>query len=561
MIAFIARRAVPLGLSLVLIVLSVAGVGLVDRAVAGVEAARVEERVAATAAAGSAIEIWFRDSKAEAGAIAATLQPWTGSNRRANEARAILDRSLRATPRFDLGALMIDRRGLVVASSSSHAGFVGHTRNLPHMVSALSGTPAVSGVVRDPLDQTSQVQTAHPLRDSAATVTGALVLTSALQGGLLHRSLVSLSEELPQGAEISLIAPSGTALIPDTSLPPRDDLPDVDLPADEAQSSPSPGFLRFRGEGGVEKVASFAAVEGWSIVIIQDAEDYFLFGGSPAQRLTAPGPTRAAAIAAALILLILLPLGWGLHRRLVRARMEADEAGRAILAITGHELRTPLTALRGFSQTLSSRWESFPEERRKELVTTMARHARSLEHVVERLIQGAQMEAGIGIAATFRDVVVAEALAPPVAQLRGLATLHEFVTEVPPELSAHANQKALEQVFTHLLENAVKYSPSGGEIRVSAHRTGRWIEIAVEDQGVGLPSDPSRIFEKFGQGEAVDTRTYDEGGVGLGLFIVRRHVETMGGSIRAEARDPAGARFILRLPAAADPSTRGRKPP
>ena len=73
------------------------------------------------------------------------------------------------------------------------------------------------------------------------------------------------------------------------------------------------------------------------------------------------------------------------------------------------------------------------------------------------------------------------------------------------------------------------------------------IEICVEDEGVGLPSGGHDIFGKFVQGEAVDTRTHDEGGMGLGLYIVRAHVIEMGGAVRAEPRPGSGARFVVAL--------------
>ena len=84
---------------------------------------------------------------------------------------------------------------------------------------------------------------------------------------------------------------------------------------------------------------------------------------------------------------------------------------------------------------------------------------------------------------------------------------------------------------------------------MSGRRASGKIEMVVEDEGVGLPAEIDKIFEPFVQGEAVNTRTYDEGGVGLGLFIVRRTVEMMNGRVRAERRTPRGSRFVVSLPA------------
>ena len=96
----------------------------------------------------------------------------------------------------------------------------------------------------------------------------------------------------------------------------------------------------------------------------------------------------------------------------------------------------------------------------------------------------------------------------------------------------------------------MKYSPAGGEVGLRIVPRGRWVDLVVEDEGVGLPSDYRSIFEKFVQGESVTKRVHDEGGVGLGLYIVRTLVEDMGGTVRAEPRSSQGARFVVSLRAA-----------
>jgi two-component system phosphate regulon sensor histidine kinase PhoR len=118
-----------------------------------------------------------------------------------------------------------------------------------------------------------------------------------------------------------------------------------------------------------------------------------------------------------------------------------------------------------------------------------------------------------------------------------------------PTLTAQADATAVEQILVQLLDNAIRYSPAEGPIRVSVERAGRWIRLVVDDEGVGLPADTSRLFELFTQGEAVDTRVRDEGGIGLGLALVRTLTEAMDGRVRLERRD-RGTRAVVEIPAA-----------
>jgi signal transduction histidine kinase len=199
---------------------------------------------------------------------------------------------------------------------------------------------------------------------------------------------------------------------------------------------------------------------------------------------------------------------------------------------------------------LTSRWEGIPENDRRELIQTIARQARNLEHLVERLIVAAQLEAGMVPSAAMRSVDAGAAIEQAAEQFRAMSKIHSIEVDVEEPLMAEADSKMLQEVLGHLLENAIKYSPAGGPIRVKGRRDGGRVVVSVEDEGVGLPSDASGIFEKFVQGEAVDTRTHDEGGVGVGLFIVRTYMDRMRGSVRAERLRPTGARFEITLKAA-----------
>jgi signal transduction histidine kinase len=105
---------------------------------------------------------------------------------------------------------------------------------------------------------------------------------------------------------------------------------------------------------------------------------------------------------------------------------------------------------------------------------------------------------------------------------------------------------ATDIIVGQLLENAFKYSPDGGTVRVRARETGEWIEVTVEDEGIGIADgDHERIFDRFFQGEAGDRRRF--GGVGIGLFIVRRLAEAQHGEVTAASRPGGGTVMCLRL--------------
>jgi signal transduction histidine kinase len=363
--------------------------------------------------------------------------------------------------------------------------------------------------------------------------------------------VAALLSDGEQSETLFLVSPSGYSMAGESDLGVRRDHPNIAQAMGEVSNRSSgteqgdSGFVTFNGEGGVVQTAAFSDTDGWTLLWIEESERFFIYGSTFADRAMSDTPTRTAIVWAVLAFLPILAIVYIQNRRENQASMKAEEISHAFLAITGHELRTPLTSLRGFSQMLAGRWDTIPDEQKKEMIATISRHARTLEHLIERLLLGGQLEAGIASPLMERTMDARKALLDAVEQFDGLSPVHQVTLEAPEELSISADPKAFGQVMSHLLENALKYSPSGGDVWVKARKNGKWVEISVEDEGVGLPSDTSRMFEKFGQTEAVNTRTVEEGGVGLGLFIVRRHLEAMGGKVRAERRDPKGARFIV----------------
>jgi PAS domain S-box-containing protein len=222
------------------------------------------------------------------------------------------------------------------------------------------------------------------------------------------------------------------------------------------------------------------------------------------------------------------------------------------VSTVSHELRTPLTSIYGFAETLLRRDVMFGEEERRTFMGYIASESQRLTAIVDALLNVARLDTGdlqVNIAPTdVRDVVgqVVEG-----AQ-EGGTNGHRFVVDLPQEpLAANADPDKLRQVFSILLDNALKYSPAGGTVTVGAQRKRDTVEVSVADEGVGIPqADQEQIFRKLYRGTGADSRV-GTSGTGLGLFIARGLVTAMGGRIWVTSREGEGSTFAFELPLAA----------
>src|SRR5690348_14767342 len=230
----------------------------------------------------------------------------------------------------------------------------------------------------------------------------------------------------------------------------------------------------------------------------------------------------------------------------VTAAKELEEAKDLFLATTSHELRTPITVVQGFASTLASRWDKLSDGERRAAVQTIADRAGSLGRLVEQLLLGSRAGAD---QLTVRNgpFDLAALLRGTVAAFLSLSDKHTLVAEIPGDLpQAHGDAMATDIMVGQLLENAFKYSPNGGTITVAAGPAGDWIEVTVDDEGIGIaPGDHERIFERFVQGETGDRRRF--GGIGLGLYIVRQLARAQDGEVAAASRPGGGTRMSLQL--------------
>ena len=233
-----------------------------------------------------------------------------------------------------------------------------------------------------------------------------------------------------------------------------------------------------------------------------------------------------------------------------------EDVRRDFVANASHELKTPLTAIRGFAETLLD--PELPPPLRERFTRTVKDNADRLQQIIDDLLDLSRIETG-GWRVEPEIVSVAdaaeEAWAANLAAAEAKGARLELA--VPPECEfASADPAALRQVLSNLIGNSLRYVGEGGRVSVATRPVpaapggeGAWIEVAVTDDGAGIPSAHlPRIFERFYRVDAARSR--EEGGTGLGLAIVRHLVEGHGGSVEAESELGRGTTIRFTLPAA-----------
>lgn len=217
---------------------------------------------------------------------------------------------------------------------------------------------------------------------------------------------------------------------------------------------------------------------------------------------------------------------------------EAEQVKADFIAVIGHELRTPLTVMKGYLGALAKS-DGLSDERRRAALSALTANTDRLEHLIEDLLLVSSLETNRAKVKTT-EVHMSDLLDP-------LASERVHVKRPRRPLAIEVDETKLTTVVRHLVDNALKYSE--GEVTVTATPTGETVEIAVADAGPGIYSgDVDRLFERFTQLDPSSTRS--QGGTGTGLYICRRLVEAMDGSIRCETRLGQGTRMIITLPVA-----------
>ncbi len=238
---------------------------------------------------------------------------------------------------------------------------------------------------------------------------------------------------------------------------------------------------------------------------------------------------------------------YGVLWRDVTHDKELEQIKSQLLSTVSHELRTPLASIKGFATTLLREDVQWDKATQQEFLRIIEDESNRLEELIDNLLDMSQVEAG-GLRIAREPVQLRRLVREAVEQAQRRTEAHWFVVDLPAELPrVWADPRRIRQVLNNLLENAVKYSPDGGQITVACEVKGDSILVSVADQGQGIPpGDLERIFDRFYQVDGGATRK--TGGSGLGLAIAKGIIEAHHGSIWAESAVGQGSIFRFTLP-------------
>jgi PAS domain S-box-containing protein len=227
-----------------------------------------------------------------------------------------------------------------------------------------------------------------------------------------------------------------------------------------------------------------------------------------------------------------------------------ERARSDFVATASHELRTPLAAVYGAARTLLRTDIEIPGDQRDRFLEIIVSETERLTAIVSQILLAGQLEEGrVDVTTTATDLRPLAESTLDLARLRAPEQIELRLEQDGAPAVALADEDKLRQVLVNLLDNAIKYSPDGGDVVVELEGGNGRVRLAVRDHGLGIPpGEQERIFEKFYRLDPALTRGV--GGSGLGLFISRELVSRMGGSLTVRSQRGEGAAFVVDLPAA-----------
>jgi signal transduction histidine kinase len=226
---------------------------------------------------------------------------------------------------------------------------------------------------------------------------------------------------------------------------------------------------------------------------------------------------------------------------------DLEQSRRDLLANVSHELKTPITAIRAHLENLLDGVEQ-PDPK---TLQVMLSQTERLGRLIEQLLELSRLESG-ELPLLREDTPLAPLVTQVLSEIevarsdRGVTVESAMPIDLPP---VDADRERVHQVLFNLVDNAVRFTPAGGAVTVSAKRHNGSVEVRVADTGVGIPAEHlPRLFERFYRADPARSR--EDGGTGIGLAIARSVVEAHGGHIRAESEPGGGSVFTFDLPVA-----------
>ncbi len=233
-------------------------------------------------------------------------------------------------------------------------------------------------------------------------------------------------------------------------------------------------------------------------------------------------------------------------QRDITERKMTDQIKDEFIGMVSHELKTPLTVIMGTLNVLAN--QGLSEQQARELLQDAIGSADVMATIVENLLELSRSQAGhLILQVEPTDIVeVAQIVA---RELQSKSTTHHVIVDsVSEQAIVLADPVRVERILYNLVENAIKYSPEGGDVRVSAHRQDNQIVVEVSDQGIGISrEDQLRLFQSFERIDAYKANSI--AGIGLGLTVCRLLVQVLGGHIWIESEPGKGSTFFFTLPA------------
>jgi signal transduction histidine kinase len=265
-----------------------------------------------------------------------------------------------------------------------------------------------------------------------------------------------------------------------------------------------------------------------------------------AEREFHPSEERVASALANHVALAIQNLKLAEEAREVAALKKIDRLKTELLSTVSHELRTPLSSIKGYATTLMEHGEILSPEESREFLEIIDSESDRLDELIRNLLDMSRLEAGV-LRIDREPTDLAEVARACMRRVQRHTDRHQLSMDWEADLLVDIDPSRIAQVLNNLMENAVKYSPDGGEIVTTATPQGAMLQVSVADQGVGIPQrDLHRVFDRFHRVEGEISKRV--GGTGLGLAICQRLVEAHGGKIWVESRLGKGSTFYFTVP-------------